>query len=64
MPISQIIVLLETVVSDIPLLVQLVTKLIEIYKSKEAPTEDDWTEINAICDKAHTDLQAENTSDK
>ena len=60
MPIAQIIAILEAVVSDLPTLVEVVTKLIEVYKSKEAPTDEDWAEINALCDKAHTTLQETN----
>lgn len=59
MNITEIIAILEAVISDIPTLVEVVTKLIDIYKSKEAPTEADWQEINALCDKTHQALQNE-----
>ncbi|MBS0984597.1 hypothetical protein M2305_003272 [Gluconobacter cerinus] len=54
---SEIIQILIAVVEDVPTLIQVVEKIIEIYKSKEAPTEQDWEEINALCDKTHEDLQ-------
>ena len=56
MPVSLIISCLEAAMADAPTLIEVVTKLIAIYKSKEAPTDQDWAEINALCDKAHNDL--------
>lgn len=57
MNVAQIIQILIAVVEDVPTLIQVVEKIIEIYKSKEAPTDEDWKEINALCDKTHEELQ-------
>lgn len=58
MPIATIVSILEAVVSDLPTLVQVVEKLIAVYKSKDAPTSEDWQELNALADKSHKDLQS------
>ena len=57
MDVVEIIKILEAVIEDVPTLIEVVEKIIAIYKQKGAPTTDDWTEINALVDKTHTTLQ-------
>lgn len=59
---SKLIEVLSVIVSDAPLLVEVVEKVVAIFKSKEAPTADDFTELNALLDQTHTALQNENKS--
>lgn len=59
MPITEIASILETVISDIPTLVQIVEKLITIFKENRAPTDEEWQEMNALCDAASAKLQAD-----
>lgn len=52
--------ILETVISDVPTLLSVVEKLVTIFKDNRAPTDDEWTQINALVDASHAKLQGDN----
>lgn len=51
--------ILEAVVSDIPTLIQIVEKLVAIFKENREPTSAEWASIDALVDASHKKLQAE-----
>lgn len=62
MNIDTIIKILSAVVTDVPVLIEVVEKIIEIYQSKNAPTDADWEQINALVDQTHKALQGNDDS--
>lgn len=59
MNISKILPILEAVISDIPTLIQIIEKLVAIYKENREPTSDEWKSIDALVDASHAKLQKE-----
>ncbi|KAB8122204.1 hypothetical protein D3W54_15965 (plasmid) [Komagataeibacter medellinensis] len=57
MDLAAIAALVETVISDVPTLIQIVEQLITIFKENRAPTASEWASMNALVDKAHANLQ-------
>ena len=51
--------LIETIISDAPTLINVVEKLIPIFKQDRAPTDAEWSEINDLVDATHKKLQGE-----
>lgn len=50
--------ILETVLSDVPMLVEVVESIIPIFKEDRVPTADEWTALQNLLDSNHTELQA------
>lgn len=50
--------ILETVLSDVPMLVEVVESIIPIFKEDRVPTADEWTALQTLLDSNHTELQA------
>lgn len=61
MNMDTIIKILIAVVDDVPTLIQVVEKIIAIYKSNNAPTDSDWEQINALVDQTHAELKSDET---
>lgn len=51
--------LIETIISDAPTVINIVEKLIPIFKQDRAPTDAEWLEINNLVDATHKKLQGE-----
>lgn len=49
--------ILETVLSDVPMLIQVVESIIPIFKEDRVPTADEWTALQTLLDTNHTELQ-------
>lgn len=50
--------ILETVLSDVPMLVEVIEAIIPIFKEDRVPTADEWTALQTLLDSNHTELQA------
>lgn len=50
--------ILEAVMSDIPLLVQVVEAIIPVFKENREPTAAEWDALQELLDQTHSDLQA------
>lgn len=59
MSLAMIATLIETIISDAPTLINVVEKLIPIFKENRAPTDAEWSEINNLVDATHKKLQGE-----
>ncbi|WP_148262848.1 hypothetical protein [Acetobacter tropicalis] len=62
MNIDTIIKILSAVVTDVPVLIEVVEKIIEIYQSKNSPTDSDWEQINALVDQTHKELHSDDNT--
>lgn len=49
--------ILEAVMSDVPLLVEVVEAIIPIFKENREPTSAEWTALQTLLDQTHSDLQ-------
>lgn len=56
---STVLPILEAVIADIPTLIQIVEKLVAIYKENREPTSAEWASIDALVDASHKKLQSE-----
>lgn len=49
--------ILESVLSDVPLLIQVIETIIPIFKENRVPTQAEWVALQALLDEKHTALQ-------
>ena len=49
--------ILESVLSDVPLLIEVIETIIPIFKENRVPTQEEWTTLQTLLDEKHTALQ-------
>lgn len=49
--------ILESVLNDVPLLIQVIETIIPIFKENRVPTQDEWTTLQTLLDEKHSALQ-------
>lgn len=49
--------ILEAVMSDVPLLVEVVESIIPVFKENREPTAAEWEALQTLLDQSHADLQ-------